>query len=169
MELPAIVNRIAPGLLRSLGLQNTGRNPSALSDTIVPMMDLRDWIWTQSELVLQANGVAVAGNGNFLTVGTTCIVPDGEWWYVKNSAAVVAPAAASSVTASVGWRVRDQAGANTTVYPSPSYAIIASQSWYMSTPGGFFIPPGSQPVLSTSLNVGTTGWGFSLVAIRLPI
>lgn len=169
--LPAIVNRIPPGLLRSLGLNNTGRNPSQLADSYVPMLELRDWIWTQSETTQQANGAAVAANGLFLTVGANLVVPENEWWFVKSCNAVVAPAAASSCTVTLGWRVRETvAGTNTMVYMSETARVLASENWYLQSPeGGFFVPPGAQPQLVVSVNVGTTAWGVAATVVRLPI
>ena len=73
------INRIPGGLLGFLGIKNGGRNPDALSNVLVPQLDLTE-VYLRTNYVLARIDTTVAAVG-FTGAGT---VPAGQAWYVSN-------------------------------------------------------------------------------------
>jgi len=80
-----ILQQSATGLLSLLGIKQRGQNPDAFGDTVLPVMDLTDWMHhTDSEFVVDSNLSFPVGESSsyFVYEGTPLQVPDTEVWYV---------------------------------------------------------------------------------------
>lgn len=78
-----MITRAPIGLLDFFGIQNQGRNPSLLSGTILPTLDVQSFYQTDKLEYIEETGIAIAGTASS-TLTTT--IPAGEVWYVKEFA-----------------------------------------------------------------------------------
>ena len=76
----AKITRFPVGLLDFLGLKTQGTNPSILSDTVAPILDLSQFYLADRWRIVLESGLTAAGIAN---VSTALTVPVGEVWYVK--------------------------------------------------------------------------------------
>lgn len=76
----AKITRFPVGLLDFLGLKTQGTNPSILSDTVAPTLDLSQFYLADRWRIVLETGLSAVGTNNTATALT---VPVGEVWYVK--------------------------------------------------------------------------------------
>lgn len=85
------------GLLNLVGAQTMGENPRAMSDAVVPILQLND-LYAVSKQVLLAGVINPAVNGfNSLPNGIGP-VPPGELWWIRAVSASVVTAVGGAVT-----------------------------------------------------------------------
>ncbi|HET9045165.1 MAG TPA: hypothetical protein VFN70_18550 [Burkholderiales bacterium] len=137
-----VINRIPPGLLRLLGLQQLGRNPEALTGELVPVIEMREWyLISQLEALTSGPQVPAAGPQNFSqTLAPTLVVPQSEWWYVHQFSAQFTNAAAGPVAG----RISATATVNGLAFRGPVTTVpaIASARTY-ATLDRWWAPPGT--------------------------
>lgn len=76
--LPAIVNALPGGYLDLLGLKTMGRNPSAVTDFVQPILDLSKFYLSSQAVVLSASTTANTPGSWFF--GGNFDVPQNEVW-----------------------------------------------------------------------------------------
>jgi len=141
-----------------LQLKARGDNPSNLSDTVVPTLDLTHWYGAESPTV-QVASTAITTTAKYATVLDTAIkVPDNEIWWCRSLTAVLVPNVATviqlrALQAMVRLRQKSEIG-------TPLQGIIAGESappYDSATMGvptigaefpspsisGFWMPPGA--------------------------
>ncbi len=139
-ELPAIINRVPPGLLNLLGLKQTGRNPSSMAEFVQPIMELRDWYFAASQQV--TTGSAVPANSAFQAVTIPITVPQDETWYVLQLSALLTRDAAAVATLTA-WLQYNWGGGPAVRASSVAESSRVGARITMEGPRGLFLPPGT--------------------------
>lgn len=101
--------RVASGLSGLLSLRSGGKTPSALNETVVPTVDLRDlYVADQLDAVLCQDVAPAIGTRNLLDFSTGLIetVPPGEFWFMHGFTGFCAVAAATAISFVLGIRPR---------------------------------------------------------------
>ncbi len=152
---PPVINRAPLGLLDFFGIKSGGRNPQNIAATVAPTLDLWN-LYEQDALEVYGDGTGVAAGGalggwdyggpGFLPG----IVPENEFWHIREYSATVA--AAAGITAVALWpmmqvRVTNGVGAGgRTEFPvgaTVQYqgAALGASRWKLEA-SDFWLPPG---------------------------
>lgn len=85
----ALINRVPQGFLGLLDTKTLGQNPSDLSNTIVPTVDLKELFLSNSGL--KGDGVTAAGvtSASLQVRVADVTVPAGELWFVVSASSKV--------------------------------------------------------------------------------
>lgn len=168
---PALVNKVPPGFLRLLGLQNFGRNPNQLAEYYQPVIELRDWLfYTQTNWLNDSFDAGIAANGQYDPLGTGLTVPAGEVWYVLDAGFDIAMDPGSTCTASAYILVPNPGTGNTPIFASEPRVIPQNDHVHipLRVQPGMFLPTGSRPQARLSNITGTGTGRFALTVARLP-
>lgn len=115
---PNWLNRAAQGLLGFFDIKSDGQNPAALSLSLSPVLDVRDFYLMPYATALGAP-VNVAAVGGALDASGVLTVPQGRVWIVKQALAFTSGAIGAGVTLSGRVAVYDSQG---------SYVLLGEQS-----------------------------------------
>lgn len=161
------INRSPTGLLSFFGIKNTGRNPSALADTLAPTLELVPWYLSQNSESMSFTGpvAAVGFSPGFFNV------PETETWAVIGCTVNSQAALGAGVVLTIGggW-IRN-----------PNLAIVAplttlgtrsttSQVAAAWSPVGTveFMPPGARVgIYVTEIAAGPVSVTMNLTVVRM--
>jgi hypothetical protein len=152
--VPSPINTIAGGLLSMLGSKGQGGYPSALLDTVAPMLEIKElYLAFTRESIGSAAQAAAVGAIQFLDLA----VPSGELWYVWEYAVAVAPGAGAAARIAPAFQ-------NTPVsftFPTAPYqAAAATENIRVPSTRQMLWSPGTVPgclVQSQTLAPNVTG------------
>lgn len=82
------ISRAPVGFLDFFGIKNGGRNPSAVSNVIAPVIDTVQFYLLDEFEYREETGVAIAGTAS---ATLTTAIPSGEVWYIKEFGLSTAP------------------------------------------------------------------------------
>jgi len=82
MTIPAPINRLPLGLLSFLDIKQMGKNPAALGDVLLPVLEMGEFFLGPHVSRRASTGVSVTGVGNF---ATDLVVPNGKVWIVRQA------------------------------------------------------------------------------------
>lgn len=122
--MPSLINRVPPGLLSLLDIKALGQNPSLLSDTVQPTLDvLNFYARSYGQLVTDFSNIPAAvgflpvtafdaGPGEIVICAGVCIIADATLaaGTTVRWRGVVADAATGRLVSTVGERVNAAAG-----------------------------------------------------------
>ena len=165
--MPALIQRIPPGLLSFLGLKSTGQNPNVLADTVVPTLNL-EHLYLAQDLRVSSATQNVANAGQSISLA----VPNGEAWRVLgigySADTLTAPA-----TLKVALKIAPGGAVACPVYSSwPPHTVSAASDIVQDgifVPQPFVAPSGTgfTAFLEQSLGVGTTNLAVIVLFQRL--
>jgi hypothetical protein len=162
-----LIQRVPAGLLSLLGLKAGGVNPSVLSDTVQPMLDLSALYGVGAAQFLTVGGNVVVG-----LFASTLIVPDNEVWYVRNYTVYSNGALGAGVSAQ--WAPAyflNVAGATRAFQVGP-LSNLGAVGNFVSSAGDtpFLLPPSSTlGVIAQVIAAGPVAALFAVDFARLPI
>jgi len=136
------INRQPLGLLSFFGIKNSGRNPSALAESIAPTLDLSQWY-------LATNSQSTAINDNVAAVGFTTFiqVPQNETWAILACTVNSQNALGAGQTLRIGGAFSRPSVLGNVVAPLTLYGesvTVGAVAVAWSNPGSIvFVPPGA--------------------------
>lgn len=148
--MPAqVIQSFPPGLLAFFGIKNGGSNPSALAETLAPIVDLTEWYRVQQYQTIVTTS-ADWGAGNGLLLADT--VPQNQVWIVRDLTVGPNALMAAGNSATICPALVDTA-LSCTMKLGPSLSLVAGGNDWAFAPGPFFIRPGLKFGLEVLLQV----------------
>lgn len=146
---------IPPGLMGLLQLKQEGRLPGTLSETVVPVIEMRDWYLTARRVdtvglfgaALQTAAALVTGNNGVrqLTIGATgapAQVPTGQIWFVEQFVIQANTAAAADVISFLPMLLSEQNLSHAVGAPYIDTVTARNRSCFAKADRGFWAYPG---------------------------
>lgn len=167
MEERGPIQIIPPGLLNLLQLKADGRSVSKLGDTCVPSLEMSSW-WLRAQAEIDTaqyqSNIAAGTLATYANYGAPnqILVPNGQWWYVHEYAAVATPGAGTATNVRLA---RAFVGPTTRYSGLGEQAQLIANSSVLLTAGDFWCAPGT--LLGFYADVVTGGAGLTVVVRQL--
>lgn len=152
------------GLISIFDLNDFGKVPNELAQTIVGTFDISELCLLNRELINGSNSTS-PGVGGILF--NQSVVPTGELWYVWSAGCRAATAAAETI------RIRpcfSQSGFLIPAAPSAECGSAAAEQLGAFWPTGFWMGPGTQLGVIVEAETGAAkniNWYASIVRLRI--
>lgn len=154
MATKPVVQRIPNGLLGWFGIKNGGVNPTDVSATLDPSIDMLEWY-----LLGDVETAQVTFSTNALGFNSGVQVPAGEWWYLHSASVLVTVPAAGNITVACGTSFQGAGGGSNAHRfgdfinsSNPTDTMLAVYN------GGIFLPPGARVGMYLTRNTGLAGF-----------
>jgi hypothetical protein len=167
-----VVNRIPPGLLRVMGLNETGRNPDSLSNVLIGNLELMQLYLAASATYEASTTNNVTGDGtNTANFG----VQQTEYWWLHAATINLVGAASTSFTATGRIQILGVGGLFVNLAVTDQLSVTTAAQTFSSAfklnGYGLILPPGTRlsAQISSYTGAGTGSIGWNAVYTRLPI
>ena len=160
----SVVTNPPRGLTSILGLNDMGRVPQNVSDTIVGTFGIEELCLLNRELIVGSNNTS-PGIGGLIFTGS--IVPPGELWYVWSAGVRTVAAAGESIRLAACYT---QSGALLPSGPHRAIGGAAAEAMGMAIGSGFWLGPGTGLGVIVEQETGATkalNWYAVIVRLRV--
>lgn len=158
-----VIQRVPPGLLGYFGIKNGGMNPTNVSNTLLPQLDMLDWYMMGS-----VSGLSTGGLVNAIGLTTYFTVPDGEYWYVHGVTARATVAAAGRVRMRAAAAIPFVSTLNIYQAGPLAESSVATDDVTSTIQESFWAPPGARFGLYVEGFTGAFSAACNVTYARVP-